>query len=173
MQKALEEGIWRQADGRCEYCHLPQGIHRVPFQIDHIIAEQHGGPTASNNLAIACLRCNKRKGPNLSGVSSDTGAIVRLFHPRADVWADHFRWDRSLLVGLTPVGKVTIAVLAINHPTAVAVREELMAEGVPDVKRAEIYDGPVSHAASRGRTKRRRAGMYAVPIPFGTAFAHS
>src|SRR4051794_8143356 len=123
MQKALEEEVWRRADGRCEYCHLPWGFHSVPFQVDHIIAEQHGGLTVSNNLAIACLRCNKRKGPNLSGVSPDGGEIGRLFHPRTDLWADHFRWDGPLLVGLTPTGKATIAVLAINDPTAVAVRE--------------------------------------------------
>jgi 5-methylcytosine-specific restriction endonuclease McrA len=93
MQKALEEEVWRRARGRCEYCHLPRAFVRVPFQIDHIIAEQHGGRTDSENLAIACLRCNKRKGPNLAGVSPDSGEIVRLFNPRKDNWADHFRWD--------------------------------------------------------------------------------
>jgi hypothetical protein len=31
---------------------------------------------------------------------------------------------------LTPVGRVTIRVLAINHPDAVALRRELLAEGV-------------------------------------------
>jgi hypothetical protein len=53
-----------------------------------------------------------------------------VFHPRTDNWADHFRWDGPELVGRTPIGEVTIAVLAINQPAAVAVREELMAEGV-------------------------------------------
>jgi HNH endonuclease len=130
MQKSLEEEVWRRAGGRCEYCHLPWAFHPTPFQIDHIIAEQHGGLTVSDNLAIACLRCNKRKGPNLSGVSAETGEIVRLFHPRKDNWADHFRWDGALLVGRTPIGMATIAVLAINHPTAVAVREALIAVGV-------------------------------------------
>jgi hypothetical protein len=37
---------------------------------------------------------------------------------------------RSLLTGLTPVGKATIDVLSINHPSAVAVRGGLMAEGL-------------------------------------------
>jgi hypothetical protein len=27
----------------------------MPFEIDHIIAEQHGGPTLSRNLALACF----------------------------------------------------------------------------------------------------------------------
>jgi hypothetical protein len=33
-------------------------------------------------------------------------------------------------VGLTPVGRVTIRVLAINHPEAVALRRQLITEGV-------------------------------------------
>jgi hypothetical protein len=101
-----------------------------PFQIDHVISEQHGGRTVSENLAIACLRCNKRKGPNLAGVSPDTGEVVRLFHPRNDLWDDHFVWAGPQLVGLTSIGKATIVALGINLPSAVAVREELMAEGV-------------------------------------------
>jgi hypothetical protein len=130
MQKAIENEVWRRGQGRCEYCHLPQAFVRVPFQIDHIIAEQHGGQTESENLAIACLRCNKRKGPNVAGISPDSEDVVRLFNPRTDIWAEHFRWDEAVLVGLTPVGKTTIAVLAINHPDAVAVREGLRAEGL-------------------------------------------
>lgn len=68
MQKSLEEEVWQRANGVCEYCHLPQAYHRVPFQVDHVIAEQHGGQTVSENLAVSCLRCNKRKGPNFAGV---------------------------------------------------------------------------------------------------------
>jgi hypothetical protein len=130
MQKSLEDEVWRRADGRCEYCHLPQACHRAPFQIDHVIAEQHGGKTTSENLAVSCLRCNKRKGPNVAGVTPDTGEIVRLFNPRTDTWTEHFRWEHAVLVGLTPIGRATIVVLAINHPSAIGVREELMAEGV-------------------------------------------
>lgn len=48
------------ANGVCEYCHLPMAYHLVPFQIDHIIAEQHGGKTVSENLAISCLRCDEQ-----------------------------------------------------------------------------------------------------------------
>jgi HNH endonuclease len=130
MQKALEEEVWWRANGRCEYCHLPQAYHRTPFQIDHIVAEQHGGQAVSENLAIACLRCNKKKGPNIAGVDSETRELVRLFHPRRDAWTDHFGWHEAVLVGFTPVGRATIAVLDMNHPSAVAVREELMGEGV-------------------------------------------
>jgi len=130
MAKSLEQAVRNRANGFCEYCQLPQANHLLPFQLDHIIAEQHGGQTISENLAIAGLRCNKRKGPNIAGIDGNTGEIVRLFHPRRDRWVEHFEWHGPELMGLTPIGRATIAVLAINHPSAVAVRHELILEGV-------------------------------------------
>jgi len=102
----------------------------VPFQIDHIVAEQHGGVTEPDNLALACCFCNRYKGPNLSGVDPATRKVVRLFDPRRQNWSDHFRWDGALLVGKTEIGRATIQTLSINRSDAVAVRELLMAEGV-------------------------------------------
>lgn len=100
------------------------------FQADHIVPQQHGGPTLLGNLAWSCLRCNKHKGPNLSGIDSLTGQMVRLFHPRQDLWREHFAWEGPRLVGLTPVGRATVNVFQFNQPDAVLVREALMAEGV-------------------------------------------
>ena len=37
---------------RCEYCRLPERWLSTPFQIDHIIARQHGGETNLDNLAL-------------------------------------------------------------------------------------------------------------------------
>jgi len=108
---------------------MPESAFRFRFPIDHIVARQHDGKTESNNLALACLRCNGRKGPNLAGVDPDSGQMVRLFHPRQDSWADHFVWDGAILIGKTAEGRATIAVLAINDPSNVAVREALIAEG--------------------------------------------
>jgi hypothetical protein len=130
MPSSLDEKVRERAGGYCEYCRLPESCQRTPFQIDHIIAEQHGGLTTLENLANFCMRCNKRKGPNVAGVDRDTGEIVRLFHPRHDTWVHHFRWNGAELLGLTTIGKATIATLDINNPSAVAVREELIAEGV-------------------------------------------
>ncbi len=59
-----------------------------------------------------------------------TGKVVRLFHPREDDWREHFEWVGAEVVGRTAVGRVTVAVLAINHPDAIAVRESLLREGV-------------------------------------------
>src|SRR5260370_21139757 len=126
MDVALEREIWQRARATCEYCRLPQAYHRIPFQIDDIIAEQHGGATTSANLALACLRCNKWKGPNIAGIDPDTGELARLYHPRRDTWMDHFRWQDAELVGLTAIGRATIVVLGINHASAAAVRVKLI-----------------------------------------------
>ena len=59
-----------------------------------------------------------------------TREITRLYNPRRDRWEEHFRCRGPQLVGLTAIGRVTIRVLAINHPDAVKLRRELIAEGV-------------------------------------------
>jgi 5-methylcytosine-specific restriction endonuclease McrA len=64
MNRTLELQVWRRARTCCEYCQLPQETTDLPFQIDHIIAEQHGGETTLDNLALACLHDNKHKGLN-------------------------------------------------------------------------------------------------------------
>ena len=130
MDARLKAEVRGRAGARCEYCQFPEAYAELRFQVDHIISQQHGGPTASANLAWSCLRCNKHKGPNLSGIDPITGQVVRLFHPRRDRWAEHFVWEATQLLGLTPVGRTTVAVLQINRTDAVLVREALMEEGV-------------------------------------------
>ncbi len=109
---------------------MPAKFHPAPFQIDHIVARQHGGISASENLALACIHCNRFKGPNIAGVDHDSGEIVRLFHPRRDTWREHFRWEGAELTAVTKIGRVTISVLSINDPEVVAVRKDLQEEGV-------------------------------------------
>jgi len=58
-----------------------------------------------------------------------TGEVIRLFHPRTDVWSEHFRWDVALVIPRTTIGRVTIAVLAMNHPDQLDVRVSLIREG--------------------------------------------
>ena len=105
-------------------------FERAPFQIDHIIARKHGGPTSEDNLALSCFHCNTHKGTNVAGFDNETGELVRLFHPRKDVWSEHFEWAGPVLIGLTPVGRTTIYVLGINDPEYVEVRDSLRKEGV-------------------------------------------
>ena len=124
----MRQLVWQRAAQRCEYCQVPADVALLPFQIDHIIAEKHGGLTVADNLALSCERCNSHKGPNIAGYFE--GRLVPLFNPRQDRWVHHFAWEGAVLVGKTPVGKVTIDVLAINLPYRIALRSALIEEGI-------------------------------------------
>jgi hypothetical protein len=60
---------------------MPRFAFPLPFQIDHIIAEKHGGQAVESNLALACAHCNRFKGPNIAGLDPESREIVRLFNP--------------------------------------------------------------------------------------------
>lgn len=129
MDKALEQHVRQRAGFRCEYCHLPEILSDLGHVIDHVRAQQHRGATVPENLASACGRCNLSKGPNLTGIDPETDQITTLFNPRADVWAEHFRWNGAVLAGLTAIGRTTVEVLAINHPRRIALRRTLISLG--------------------------------------------
>ena len=124
----LDEQVRMLAGDACEYCRLPQSASRLRFVLDHVIARQHGGRRVLENVALGCGRCNRHKGPNLSGIDPESQMMSRLFHPRQDVWSEHFRWEGVTLVGLAPIGRATVAVLAINHSSQLLVREALRCE---------------------------------------------
>ena len=54
------------------------------------------------------------KGPNLTSIDLETGAIVPLFHPRQDVWQGHFAFRGPRIIGLTPRGRATVQLLNLN-----------------------------------------------------------
>lgn len=132
MADSLSEEVKRRAGDLCEYCRVPQIFDPLPFQIDHVIARQHDGPTSLENLALACLSCNNHKGPNIAGIDRQAGTqeVVRLFHPRNDTWNEHFEWNGPILQGTTAIGRVTVSVLGINLPHRIAFRRSLIDEGV-------------------------------------------
>ena len=130
MNRELVQQVWTRAQARCEYCRIPHPQYRLPFQIDHIRARQHGGPTTSENLALACFHCNRHKGRNLAGWDPETQQLVRLFHPRTDRWPEHFEGRGAEIAGKTPIGRVTVQVLAMNAEDLLLLRVELRAEGV-------------------------------------------
>jgi hypothetical protein len=129
VEPNLEREVRERAGARCEYCHIPEVCSTLRHVPDHVIALQHYGPTVAENLALACIRCNARKGPNLSGVDPQTGLVTTLFNPRTQQWAEHFRWNGTVLIGLTDRGRTTIDVVGINSPVRVAARLELLTTG--------------------------------------------
>ncbi len=130
MNRALRNQVRALAGGCCDYCRMPAEWDPLPFQFDHIIAQQHGGATIVDNLAWSCLHCNKHKGPNIASIDPLTGQLAPLFHPRQQSWERHFIWNGAILVGRTRGARATIRVLAMNDPDFAAFRSELMEEGV-------------------------------------------
>ena len=62
IDATLRELVWQRAEGRCEYCRLPQYVIEATFHVEHILARQHSPPDADSpdNLALACHQCNVR-----------------------------------------------------------------------------------------------------------------
>ena len=129
MDESLERRVRKRAKNRCEYRKLPAFISEFSFPLDHIIAQQHGGATTYENLAVSCPHNNYHKGPNIAGLDPLTRRLTRLFNPRRQRWGTHFAWDGPLLVGKTAVGRTTIRVLNMNHPDRVELRRLLIAAG--------------------------------------------
>ena len=79
------------------------------------------------NLALACHRCNLHKGPNLTGIDPLTGEVVSLFNPRHERWNEHFAFHGTHIMGITPTGRATVHVLAMNDPRRLELRSEILA----------------------------------------------
>lgn len=126
----MRADVAERAAFRCEYCRLPEDFGIYPFEVDHIVAIKHGGQTTTDNLAYCCLRCNRQKGTDLTTQLPGTETIVRLFHPRKDIWADHFEVDAGAIYGKTNIGDATARLLAFNTPERIIGRKLLVEAGV-------------------------------------------
>ncbi len=124
------ELVATRAKFRCEYCLIPVLASTQPFKVDHIIPSSKGGLTELHNLAFSC-GCNDYKRDYTHAIDPESGESVPLFHPRRQKWADHFAWSENSLeiVGLTPTGRATIALLRMNRKQLITLRGFLLADG--------------------------------------------
>jgi len=125
----LRRQVIDRANGCCEYCLIPDGLSFYPHEVDHVIAEKHGGATHIDNLALACWRCNRHKGTDLTSIDPQTGVITPLFNPRTQHWMDHFHLREATIEPLTSEGRVTVHLLQLNHPDRVEERRVLTNKG--------------------------------------------
>ncbi len=122
---SLQRRVRLRASDRCEYCRIAQIGQEATFHVDHVMPQAADGATSLENLALACVSCSLRKGARITAVDATTGDAVQLFHPRLHAWADHFVGDASgEILGLTAIGRATLASLSINRVLAVAIRRE-------------------------------------------------
>lgn len=117
----LRAMVAQRAGMRCEYCLIHVDDASFAHEVDHILSRQHGGETIAENLAFACMVCNRLKGANLTSVSS-SGEIVRLFNPRLDDWQSHFKLEGAIIQPLSTIGEVTTRLLRLNEADRVVER---------------------------------------------------
>ncbi|MEO1792499.1 MAG: HNH endonuclease signature motif containing protein [Cyanobacteria bacterium J06629_19] len=99
----------------CEYCLQPAAFAFCSHEIDHVIAEKHGGKTIENNLAFACKLCNTLKGSDLASIDPNSKEVVRLYQPRQDHWHNHFQCKEAELIPLTDIARTTVWLLQLNR----------------------------------------------------------
>lgn len=109
----------------CAYCRSAEALTVTTFEFEHIVPRSAGGATMFENLCLACPSCNRYKTVRQNGFDLVTQQDVALFHPHLHSWNEHFAWneDATEIMGLTSVGRVTIAVLRMNRPQLVRVRQ--------------------------------------------------
>ena len=114
IPSAVRRFVSERANHACEYCLIPEIAVLAPHQIDHVIAEKHGGPTNPDNLALACTICNKHKGSDLASIDPSSGETVRLYRPREDHWHEHFQLKGGRIIPQSAIGRVTVQLLRLN-----------------------------------------------------------
>ena len=121
----LERRVRLAARNRCGYCLSPQHLVMARLEIEHIIPLAHGGTNEESNLWLACPICNGHKSDKSTAIDPQRGKRVALFHPRNQVWVEHFRWteDGLRVIGLTATGRATVEALHLSDdPDALEVR---------------------------------------------------
>jgi hypothetical protein len=121
-----------RAGHRREYCRAPEAIFNLPFEVEHILPTSRGGPDEPSNLAPSCRACNLFKADQIAAFDAETRAEILLFDPRTEPWEQHFSINQATgeIVGLTPVGRATVAGLPMNRPVQLAARLQWMRLGI-------------------------------------------
>ncbi|MBX3064856.1 MAG: HNH endonuclease [Anaerolineae bacterium] len=128
IPEGLRQLVHDRAGGCCEYCLLHEDDNLFAHEIDHIRAVKHRGTTEANNLAFSCFDCNRNKGSDLGSIDDVTDALVPLFNPRQQQWADHFQLSGVMIEPLTPEGRITVLLLDLNNMNQVKKRLALVSQ---------------------------------------------
>ncbi|MEX0728169.1 MAG: HNH endonuclease signature motif containing protein [Planctomycetaceae bacterium] len=120
----LRRFVESRANRLCEYCLIHEDDTFLGCQVDHVIAEKHGGQTHADNLSYACTFCNRAKGTDIGSIAPSTGEFTRFYNPRTDQWLDHFALNGVAIEPRTPIGEATVRILGFND--AERILERLM-----------------------------------------------
>jgi hypothetical protein len=109
---------------RGAYCHSPEALMGVTFEIEHILPVSLGGEPQWDNLCLSCPTCNRHKANRSTALDPQHGEDVSLFHPRQQRWNDHFTWmhDGTQLKAFSSAGRATLEALHANRLAIVRLR---------------------------------------------------
>ena len=124
IPESIQVQVRQRAACLCEYCHASEQWQYVRFTVDHVVPVSLGGEDDLKNLALACFHCNRRKTNRLTAVDPQSNQKAPLFHPRRQNWREHFIWstDTLSIFGLTPTGRATVTMLALNRERVLSIR---------------------------------------------------
>lgn len=128
VPREMRRQVAARANYLCEYCLISEGDTFFGCHVDHIISVKHGGPTTVDNLAYACVVCNRQKGSDLGSIDWETRTLVRFFNPRSDQWSDHFYLQGARITSPTSIGEVTARILGFNSDSQECEQQTLMDE---------------------------------------------
>jgi hypothetical protein len=130
ISPALRQRVAERAGSCCEYCLIHESDTFLGCEVDHVISEKHGGETVLENLAFACVVCNRFKGSDIASLDPG-GSLVRLYNPRTDRWAEHFALEPAgvIIEPRSVIGVVTERLLRLNSTDRQVEREALSATG--------------------------------------------
>lgn len=129
ISPAIRQQVASRANNVCEYCLIAEEDSYFRHQVEHIISLKHGGSSDLENLALACVFCNRNKGSDVAALAPETQTAVRFYNPRTDRWSDNFLIDGVFIAPLTDSAEATIRILQMNHNDQILEREILAKRG--------------------------------------------
>jgi hypothetical protein len=131
IPESIQQQVRDRANYLCEFCHANERWQYVRFTVDHVIPFSLGGSDRLENLTLACFHCNRRKTNRLTGIDRESQTEVPLFNPRQDSWQEHFIWamDGLSIVGISAIGRATVATLLLNRERVIPIRAADLAIG--------------------------------------------
>lgn len=111
--KFSRQNVYARDRARCQYCHMR--VSRDGWTYDHVIPRAQGGKTTWENVCVACVTCNQRKGgrtPEQAGMRlhstpvrpkrlPDVASFQMVYKKgMPEAWGDYLRnavyWDGAL-----------------------------------------------------------------------------
>ncbi|MBC7795511.1 MAG: HNH endonuclease [Pyrinomonadaceae bacterium] len=115
-----------RANNVCEYCLIAEEDAYFRFQVEHIISRKHDGSSELDNLALACVYCNRHKGSDIASLKPNTDELIRFYNPRKDKWREHFLLNETFIESLTEIGEATTRILQMNNDEQMLERDILI-----------------------------------------------